>query len=363
VRDDGPKSAKLVIIGEAPGNREIEQGIPFVGPSGAKMAEWMHSVGLERHDAYWTNVVHDYKPTHIDRVPRATMEMYFEKLHERIAALEDPWLIVPTGNYALYALTGKGKVSWHIRDGRLVRPGITKWRGSILRYIRTDGRTVKIVPTIHPEATFAKGKTAGKGAEQYAWVTAVWDWPRIASELSSKLVELPEREHRTAPSVEEVIAWCETIPKGHVVAVDVETPRPNKKSKAYLGCVGIAVSAGGSLTVPTTDSYWKDTFSHTVVREALRRVLAEHPVVMQNGMFDAYWLAQEGMPVRNYAWDTRAMHARLWPRLPHDLAFIGTTLTRQPYWKDEAKDPDEIARFATNSEALWHYNGIDCCVT
>lgn len=363
MRDDGPLNAKLVICGEAPGPNELVQGIPFVGASGAKMAEWMGSVGLHRHDAYWTNVVWDHRPTNIDRVGRERCEAYFETLHERIAALEDPWVIVPTGNYALYALTQKGKVSWHQRDGRLTRPGITKWRGSILPYVDRRGRALKVVPTIHPAATFARGKAAGKKAEQYAWVSAVWDWPRIAAELRTRDLALPDRIHHTAPTAEEAIRWLEALPPGCLVAVDVETPRPNKRSKPFLGCVGFAVSALESMTIPTTDAYWRDTFAHAAVRDAIRDALATHPVVMHNGMFDAYWLAHEGMPVATYLWDTLAMHTALWARLPHDLAFLGTTLTRQPYWKDEAKDPDEIARFATNNEALWHYNGIDCCVT
>jgi len=36
---------------------------------------------------------------------------------------------------------------------------------------------------------------------------------------------------------------------------------------------------------------------------------------------------------------------------------------RQQYWKDEAKDPESIAKYANNFEALLTYNGMDCCVT
>lgn len=337
----------------------MESGRPFVGASGQRLGEWWADVGLSRSDFYITNVL-DYQPANIDRVPRDEMERAFEDLHRRLAALEDPWLIVPTGNYALYALTGKGKVSWHQRDGRLVRPGITKWAGSIMASILIDGRTVKTIPTVHPAMTFRRGE---KAAEQWHWASRVWHWPRVKSESLSRDIALPSRTHLTAPTIEEVEEFCSRIQKGQPVACDVETPRPNKKSKAYLGCVGFAVSSTLSLTIPTTCAYWQREDLLSRACGAISGVLERAECIMHNGMFDAFWLRHEGMPVRHFVWDTRAMHATLWSRLPHDLAFVGTTLTRQPYWKDEAKDPDEIARFATNSEALWHYNGIDCCVT
>jgi len=338
----------------------MEAGVPFVGPSGSRLADWWAECGLRREDFYITNVL-DYQPANIDRVPRDEMERAGKSLHERLAETEG--LICVTGNYALYALTGKGKVSWHQRDGRLVRPGITKWRGSILTYVDRKGRTRKVIPTIHPAATFARGSEGGKKAEQYHWVSREWDWPRVAHESLTSEIGLPVREHITAPTLNEVEEFCENIKSGQPIAVDVETPRPNKNSRAYLGCVGIAISSTLSLTIPTTGAYWKNSDTESWARRVLTGVLERAEVIMHNGMFDAFWLAHEDMPVRHFVWDTRAMHATLWPRLPHDLAFVGTTLTRQPYWKDEAKDPDEITRFASNNEALWHYNGIDCCVT
>jgi DNA polymerase len=363
VLDEGSLSARLVLIGEAPGPREVEAGRPFVGPSGARLAEWWAKVGLKREDFYITNVL-DYQPKDIERVPRDEMEWAFARLHERLGALEDPWMIVPVGNYALYALTGKGRVSFHARDGRLARPGITKWRGSLLQAVDSRGRTIKVVPAIHPAATFPRGKMAGKAAEQLRWVSEEWDWPRIANEAKTREVVLPTREHVISPTRIDTVDFLNEIQSGQRVAVDIETPRPNKKTKLSIGCVGFAVSPSLSITVPMTRGYWKSESDLVTVQNAVRDVLQRADVIMHNGLsFDAYILAREGFPVRHYTHDTRAKHFTVWPRLPHDLAFLGTTLTRQPYWKDEAKDPDEIVRFARNDEALWHYNGIDCCVT
>ena len=37
--------------------------------------------------------------------------------------------------------------------------------------------------------------------------------------------------------------------------------------------------------------------------------------------------------------------------------------TREPYWKDEAKDPDEARKYTSDMAAFYTYNGKDCCVT
>lgn len=189
VRDSGnPLLAQLMLIGEAPGADEERDGIPFVGASGQRLfggwrgPGWLPRLGLTREMFVVTNVL-DYKPRNIDKVPRTEMEYRFDLLETKVASMPRLRIICPTGNYALYAITQKGKVSWHQRDGRSDRPGISKWRGSILSYVDQKGRTLTVIPTIHPAATFARGKAAGKQAERYHYVCREIDWPRIAMVL------------------------------------------------------------------------------------------------------------------------------------------------------------------------------------
>lgn len=411
----GSTSAKLVLIGEAPGRWEHERGEPFVGPSGQLLKQWWDAVGLTRDAFYITNVL-DYQPRVIDAVPRDEMEEAIRALHARLAALDDPWLIVPTGNYALYALTGKGKVAWHQRDGRHLRPGIASWRGSILEYVDQRGRRIKVIPTVHPAATF---RTPAYAKSCRA------DWARIASDVGFRDLRLPVREHAIRPTCDEVEQFVHHALGAEQLAVDIETPvrittetsvprsetmcecghnrkrhteptesildglvgyyapcnvnkcdcgnftgRAGKpkhkriKSEPYLGCIGFSYDPSYSLTIPLTRDYWTDPNDFDRVWNAVKE-LCESDVekVLQNGLFDAYWLATEGIRLHHYVWDTRAMHHMLDPLDAHDLAYLASLFTRQPYWKDEAKDPDEIAKYASNADALWTYNGIDCCVT
>ena len=54
---DGNPDASILLIGEAPGAKEIEQGKPFVGQAGKNLDDFLEILELEREDIYITNVV------------------------------------------------------------------------------------------------------------------------------------------------------------------------------------------------------------------------------------------------------------------------------------------------------------------
>ncbi|MEO7905319.1 MAG: uracil-DNA glycosylase, partial [Candidatus Saccharimonadales bacterium] len=57
VMGEGSANADIVFIGEAPGKKEDEQGVPFVGASGRFLNEMLEAAGLVRADVYITNIV------------------------------------------------------------------------------------------------------------------------------------------------------------------------------------------------------------------------------------------------------------------------------------------------------------------
>jgi uracil-DNA glycosylase len=61
VFSDGRRSAKLMMIGEIPGDREDRAGRVFVGPAGRELDKALETVGIARADAYLTNVVKHFK--------------------------------------------------------------------------------------------------------------------------------------------------------------------------------------------------------------------------------------------------------------------------------------------------------------
>src|SRR4051812_37920308 len=69
VPGDGSPTAEIMFIGEAPGQKEDEQGIPFVGQAGKLLDELLASINLKRSDVYITNVVKFRPPENRDPTP------------------------------------------------------------------------------------------------------------------------------------------------------------------------------------------------------------------------------------------------------------------------------------------------------
>ena len=365
VPDEGTGKERIVCIGEAPGFHEEQRLRPFVGPSGQMLNEWLTRAGLARSEVYITNVYPIRPPANkIEAVPLSVLTPWVERLHERLARLADPYVLVPMGNTALRALTGKR--------------GITKHRGSIYEYQDRRGRRVKVIPTIHPAAIL----------RQPSWERRpLADWRRIAGDAQFRESRLPTRTLHVGPSLADLRAYLDHCRRGtDPLAVDIETPReigfipqpptkkgtPRKPKKVKgarrITCLAISDTPGFALTIPTTLAYWKSVDTLAQVWDLVRQFLAlPNEKVLQNGHYDAFWLLEaHGLPIINWRWDTLAMHHALDAADSHSLASMASIDTRQPFWKD-MKDPkegdDEDGGEPVDLDTFWRYNGLDACVT
>src|SRR5262249_18270578 len=61
VSGKGPSTARLMLVGEVPGDQEDLQGLPFVGPAGKLLDQALHDAGLTRRQVYLTNAVKHFK--------------------------------------------------------------------------------------------------------------------------------------------------------------------------------------------------------------------------------------------------------------------------------------------------------------
>ena len=354
----GPKDARIITIGEAPGKQEDYEGRPFVGGSGNLMKKWWAEAGINKYKVRIENM-HEFRPpqgNNIDSVPIEVLYESIQDLHRRITKLKNPYVIVPTGNYPTFALTGKGKVKAALRkmlgeDLTLTeaekKAGITVLRGSTYIYTDLRGREIKVIPTIHPAAVMRTQK----------WEKRVKrDWRIVEEESHKKGYEFPRRTHIAKPiqfELDKFLQQVESATADDRLAIDIETWGNT------LSCVGFAFSPHCSMTLPLVTKEEKEFYMPYVLYLCGCKV----PKVLQNGLFDWYWLDHYGVKLNNYIYDTMAMHHCLDPVESHDLAFLASYFTRQNYWKDEAKDADEIKKYANNMSALWEYNGLDCCLT
>jgi uracil-DNA glycosylase len=100
----GNPDAPLMIIGEAPGFYEDEQGLPFVGKAGALLNQMLHSIGLAEKDVYIANVLKCRPPD--DRDPGADEMAQCGKYLSRQIGLVAPKLLLGLGQFAGQFLAG-----------------------------------------------------------------------------------------------------------------------------------------------------------------------------------------------------------------------------------------------------------------
>ena len=127
---EGSADARLMFIGEGPGQEEDRQGRPFVGRSGQLLNKLLEIAGLSRQDVYITNIVKTRPPENRKPLPN---EITFSMplLMKQIEIIK-PRLICTLGSSALQGLTGESV-------------SITKIRGKI-----TTINGLNIMPTYHP---------------------------------------------------------------------------------------------------------------------------------------------------------------------------------------------------------------------
>jgi DNA polymerase len=140
VAGEGPRRARLMLVGEQPGHEEDLAGRPFVGPAGQLLDRALAEAGLERRDAYVTNVVKHFKFT-----PRGK-----RRIHEKPSAAEveacRPWFQTELDLVQPEVVVALGATAAQAILGRAFR--ITRDRG---RFVPSP-LAPRVLATAHPSA-------------------------------------------------------------------------------------------------------------------------------------------------------------------------------------------------------------------
>lgn len=104
VPGEGPHDARIMFVGEGPGQNEDEQGRPFVGAAGKFLTELLESIGLKRSDVFITNIVKCRPPN--NRAPRKSeIEACNPYLQSQIRLI-NPRIVCALGTPAITTLMG-----------------------------------------------------------------------------------------------------------------------------------------------------------------------------------------------------------------------------------------------------------------
>ena len=140
VLGEGPGAARIMLVGEQPGNEEDKQGHPFVGPAGGVLDRALADAKISRDEVYVTNVVKHFK----------FEERGKRRIHKKPGAVEVqacmPWLAAEMAMVKPRVVVCLGATAAQALLGRTHR--LTKERGTFVA--QPDG--TEITSTIHPSA-------------------------------------------------------------------------------------------------------------------------------------------------------------------------------------------------------------------
>jgi DNA polymerase len=125
VPGDGNPEAEIMFIGEAPGKKEDELGVPFVGAAGKFLNEMLASIKIKREDIYIANIVKCRPPENRDPLPEE-VKACWPWLEKQIEII-DPKLIVTLGRHSMNRFFPEMKISEsHGKAFRREMPNIGK---------------------------------------------------------------------------------------------------------------------------------------------------------------------------------------------------------------------------------------------
>jgi uracil-DNA glycosylase family 4 len=368
VKPDGPTDARVVVLGEAPGQEEANEGKPFVGPSGRLLwDQFFARAGIRRDQCLLTNVHWELPPKKTwDSIPEAELGK-FDSTTMNVICEKERDVIIAIGGHALdFLMTGTAKVP------RKKRMSITRWRGSLLSSEKYFDSTLTsrlpspcwAIPMIHPSAVLRTGgygdatdEGAGRTGLHYR-ALCIHDAARAYQAINDSSFVPPERTvmHAGNASPDDIIGKLKAMQDDveTPIAFDIETYAQT------ITCMGLATNADSAIVIPLTEApNWlqsQKAYALSLVSDIL---CGPAPKIGQNLDYDVQYLARMGIPVGNVWMDTAVAHSILYPELPHDLGLLSSLYTLQPYFKDMRKDvPTDIY-----NEQQWEYNGLDCCVT
>ena len=134
VFSDGNPKSKIMLIGEAPGANEDEEGLPFVGRAGVLLDKMLSAINLNREKVYISNII-NYRPPENRRPTDEEIRRYLPFITKHIEII-NPKILVLLGSTAMNALIGNNVV-------------ISKMRG---KWIQKNFGTCKtsVIITFHP---------------------------------------------------------------------------------------------------------------------------------------------------------------------------------------------------------------------
>lgn len=142
---DGSLDAEIVFIGEAPGKKEDEMGLPFVGAAGRFLDTMLEAAGMDRGDVYITNIVKYRPPNNRDPLPEEK-EAFWPYLLRQLEII-DPKVVVTLGRHSM---------EYFLPDAKISQVHGHAFKKKVFYLDKTEHEWL-IVPLYHPAAALYNG--------------------------------------------------------------------------------------------------------------------------------------------------------------------------------------------------------------
>jgi uracil-DNA glycosylase len=129
VFSDGNPKSKIMLLGEAPGSNEDQEGIPFVGRAGNLLDKMLASIDLDRKNVYISNII-NFRPPENRRPTEEEMIRYLPFVKKHIEIIS-PKILILLGSTAMNALIGNDVVISKVR-GQWIEKEFGKCKTSVI---------------------------------------------------------------------------------------------------------------------------------------------------------------------------------------------------------------------------------------
>lgn len=332
---DGDFNAEIAIVGEGPGQNEVNQGIPFVGGSGNLLWNSLRNHRILRTRCFTTNVSKRQISIVANTrhpVPQDEWIKWKHVLQWELSQLPNLKYVLLLGNAAMLALHGID--------------GVTNQRGSVLSTTSVEGKHLQTLITYNPAAVIREPKNE---------IIFHMDIRRFNDVINGDYVPY-EIIHHINPSYTDAVEWIEKMKsEPEDVSYDIEV------ISGETACFGLANSGHEAMCINLRDRY---SNRYTIDQEAdllynLQSLFRSKPIIAQNGNFDAHWGGYKDLLNINISFDTMLAHHTLYPLLPHSLGFLTSQYTTHPFYKDDGKEWKE----GGDIDGFWRYNCKDAAIT
>lgn len=329
----GPKNAKIMIVGEAPGDLEDRTGRHFQGRGGKLLDDLLVAAGIERKDCYLTNLVKCRPPE--GRSPSAKEASTCKEYLIREIAEVKPEFILTLGATVLKALTKKAK--------------ITEIHGQPFEYMGSQ-----VIPSFHPNMAL-RDPTRLPGLRK--------DIIKFGHLMAGNIPSLADIHWQVISTLKQWNAFIEEFAASEEFGADLETSGLDPYAPgAKVHTIQIALSNGRNYSIPLNvkDSPWiSDPKCQQFFIDTLVDLAEDKEVVGQNFKFDNRWLQKHYGRRFKLKFDVMLAHHLLDENSPHGLKELASEFLNAPSYDVPLRIKLGDFRTPTEREQFYKYGCFD----